>query len=351
MVSCRQDAGSPPSGDAWITALDPEEATVTYIPLTQEQAQDTAAVFEQLTQGQLWDQERTVSLSPDAQLLHTWEGDAYSLNPATIRYTVGMSQQGVPGTVELDGDGKAARVQLSASARLDLSGKNLDFTGYCGTVYAAGEGGAHPLSGVAGLDVDPCLENGQDLDHTYYTLPIAPAEDDGTLPELVGQPITPSRWELTVVDGAVTKAEALWLPSESPEVVLSAFLEAFQRGDRETMSQYATEDCMASCRVGDGLQVFGFPSFDVLDIRSPQDDTYFILEYEPGTDPVSEPVFLPLSEHILDVTVQGVPASDSALYLGEGEPVTTTLQAILVTYQDGWRVDRFLPRPASPLSD
>ena len=351
LVSCQQAQTDPHQTDAWITSLDPEAGTVSYIPLTQEQAQDTAKVFELLTQGQLWDQERTVSLSPDAQLHHTWEGNSYSLNPATILYTVSMSQQGVSGQVELDGDGKAARVQLSDSARLDLSGKNLDFTGYCGVVYAAGEGGVSPLSGVAGLDVDPCWSDGQDYDHAYYTLPLAPADDDGDLPALVGQTLSPSLWELTVVDGAVTGANALWLPSESPEVTLSAFLEAFQRGDRETMSLYATEDCMAACSADGSLQVLGFSSFDVLAIHLPQDDTYFILEHDSVTDPISEAVFLPLSEHILEVTVQGIPSPNSALYLGEGKPVTTTLQAVLVTYQDGWRVDRFAPRQASSLSD
>lgn len=341
LVSCQHSQTTPSEEDAWITALDPEAGTVSYIPLTREQAQDTAGVFEQLFNGQLWDQERIVSLSSDVQLLHTWEGKAYALNPATIRCTVGMSQQGVPGTVALDEDGNALRVQLSSNARLDLTGKNLDFTGYCGTVYTKGDG-AHPLSGVAGLDIDPCGETGQDYDHTSYTLPLAPDGDDDDLSALVGQTLSPSLWELTVVDGAVTKANALWLPSESPEWVLSAFLEAFQRGDRITMSQYATEDCMASCGAGDNLQVFGFSSFDVLEIHSPQDDTYFILNHDSVTDPISEAVFLPLSEHVLEVTIQGIPSADSALYLGEGKSVTTTLQAILVTYQDGWRVDRFI---------
>ena len=323
LVSCRQDQPSSGNGDAWITALDPEAGTLSYIPLTPEQAQDAAGVFDLLTKGQLWDQERTVSLASGALLLHTWEGEAYALNPATILYTVSMSQQGVLGRVELDGDGLAAQVRLADSARLDLAGADLDFTGYCGTVYAVGTG-AHPLSGVAALDIDPCLADGQDEDHTRYTLPLAPAEEDGDLPALVTQSVSPSLWELTVVDGAVTAAKILWTP-DGPTTALASFFSAFLVGDRGSMSRYATEDCMAACETGDGLQVFGFTSLEVQ-----------------GYQPAPETLFLPRNEYAIQVSCRGLPAPDSALYEGEGVAVTGSFYAVLISSDGDWLVDRFI---------
>ena len=99
-------------------------------------------------------------------------------------------------------------MQLLDSSRLDLSAADLDFTGYCGAVYAAGMGGVRLLEDGEALSVDPCTGEGYDSDHTYYTLPLAPDAviPEADLPFLTGLSSAqyPDYWHLNVVDGQVT---------------------------------------------------------------------------------------------------------------------------------------------------
>ena len=185
-------------------AVDLEERAVTYTLLVDSMGEDM---------------ERTAPLAEDAQLLHTYEGEAYPLNPETLRYTQDMAQDGLVGTVELNGRGEVVRVQLNTSSQLDLTAAGLDFAGYCGEVYAAGMGGAMLLHGVAGISVDPCNELGQDSDHTRYTLPLAEdAQISATdMPFLTGlsSALYPDLFRLTVVNGEVTAIEGVWPEAEN----------------------------------------------------------------------------------------------------------------------------------------
>ena len=213
LVSCGSGEQSLPEGDgAWITGLDWQAGTVTYIPLSGEESADPAAVFEQLSDGELWERERTSELSETARLLHTYEGEAYDLNPVTSRYSIDMSQQGTLGEVQLDGAGLAVRVQLAGSARLDLTAPELDFTGYCGPVCAGGMEGARLTAGGTAVSIDPCAGDGYDGDHAWYELTLAEGADvpEDLLPFLTGLSSAqyPALWQLTVVDGRVTAVES-----------------------------------------------------------------------------------------------------------------------------------------------
>ena len=203
LVACQAEA-QPQTWTAWVDAVDLEERAVTYTLLVDSMGEDM---------------ERTAPLAEDAQLLHTYEGEAYPLNPETLRYTQDMAQDGLVGTVELNGRGEVIRVQLNTSSQLDLTAAGLDFAGYCGEVYAAGMGGAMLLHGVAGISVDPCDELGQDSDHTRYTLPLAEdAQISATdMPFLTGlsSALYPDLFRLTVVNGAVTAIEGVWPEAEN----------------------------------------------------------------------------------------------------------------------------------------
>ncbi|MGI5963880.1 MAG: M56 family metallopeptidase [Lawsonibacter sp.] len=320
LVACKTEKAAPQTIAARITALDLQKSTVTYIPLD-EPIQD-----EQWWEGKDLGEEQTVLLAEEAQLLHTWEEAAYVLNPATIRDTVTLSQWGVPGEVEQNGQGEVVRVQLAVSAVLDLAGSDLDFTGYCGTIYAVGAGGTYPLHGVAGLDVDPCNRQGQDNDHTFYTLPLgtrAEGEDDD-LRELVTQSSTPSLWAIDLVDGAVTGAQSIWI-SNGPEVELSAFLRAFQEEDWDTMEKYATQDLAAVSRRGEGWQVFGFIKLEEVEIQSVEDPSIQVADGE-----------------VLEVSLLGYPAPESSQHAWDGTAIRTSFYAVLIPTQSGWKVDRFL---------
>ena len=203
LVACQAEA-QPQTWTAWVDAVDLEERAVTYTLLVDSMGEDM---------------ERTAPLAEDAQLLHTYEGEAYPLNPETLRYTQDMAQDGLVGTVELNGRGEVVRVQLNTSSQLDLTAADLDFAGYCGEVYAAGMGGAMLLHGVAGISVDPCDELGQDSDHTRYTLPLAEdaqisATDMSFLTGL-SSALYPDLFQLTVVNGEVTAIEGVWPEAEN----------------------------------------------------------------------------------------------------------------------------------------
>lgn len=199
---------------AWVESVDRDNRSVTYIPMTLEQWEDRESFWAQM--GGL--ERETVPLTGDAEVYHTYEGNRYPLNPTAQVYTLDMSQAGVPGQLALVETGKNAGsvsgIWLDAQSRLDLTAAGLDFTGYCGEVYAAGMGGAMLLHGVAGISVDPCNELGQDEDHTRYTLSLEEnvnisGEDRAFLTGL-SSAVYPDFFRLAVVDGEVTAIEGLW---------------------------------------------------------------------------------------------------------------------------------------------
>ena len=227
LVSC-QTSGPPQqeAGDstrlfyAWVENIDREGGTVTYIPMTPEQQDDLEGFWDEM--GDL--ERETLSLSEDAGVYHTYDGKRYPLNPTAQLYTLDMSQAGLPGRVALavsgPNKGKAAEVWLDAPSRLDLSAADLDFTGYCGYVYAAG--GVGMLGTLSWNDtdvwVDPCSEIGPDGDHTVYRLPRAEGcviqEGLSAYTSGLSSGHYPDPYRLTVVDGAVTAVEGIWAEGE-----------------------------------------------------------------------------------------------------------------------------------------
>lgn len=222
LVGCQRLEEEPKTGAseaftvqyAWVENIDRDNRSVTYIPMTLEQWEDREGFWTQI--GAL--ERETVSLTEDAEVYHTYEGNRYPLNPTAQVYTLDMSQAGVPGQLALVETGKNAGsvsgIWLDAQSRLDLTAAGLDFTGYCGEVYAAGMGGAMLLHGVARISVDPCNELGQDEDHTRYTLSLEEnvnisGEDRAFLTGL-SSAVYPDFFRLTVVDGEVTAIEGLW---------------------------------------------------------------------------------------------------------------------------------------------
>ena len=222
LVGCQRLEEEPKTGAseaftvqyAWVENVDRDNRSVTYIPMTLEQWEDREGFWAQM--GGL--KRETVPLTEDAEVYHTYEGERYPLNPTAQVYTLDMSQAGVPGQLALVETGKNAGsvsgIWLDAQSRLDLTAAGLDFTGYCGEVYAAGMGGAMLLHGVAGISVDPCNELGQDEDHTRYTLSLEEnvnisGEDRAFLTGL-SSAVYPDFFRLTVVDGEVTAIEGLW---------------------------------------------------------------------------------------------------------------------------------------------
>lgn len=227
LVGCQTGASTPEGDGAWIEGIDLEARTVTYYPLSQGLIADQEALSEWIwgEDGMATEEPRTVSLSEDVQFRHTYEGETYSIPASTIQFSVSMTQAGTLGEVEVN-DGKAVRVQLASTAYLDLSAADLDFTGYCGAVYAVGMGGARFQDGMETLSVDPRTETGADGDHTYYTLPLAL---DADIPEEYLSFLTglssaqyPDYWVLTVVNGEVTAVGAMGEASADVLDVMSA---------------------------------------------------------------------------------------------------------------------------------
>ena len=227
LVGCQRLEEEPKTGAseaftvqyAWVENVDRDNRSVTYIPMTLEQWEDREGFWAQM--GGL--KRETVPLTEDAEVYHTYEGERYPLNPTAQVYTLDMSQAGVPGQLALVETGKNAGsvsgIWLDAQSRLDLTAAGLDFTGYCGEVYAAGMGGAMLLHGVAGISVDPCNELGQDEDHTRYTLSLEEnvnisGEDRAFLTGL-SSAVYPDFFRLTVVDGEVTAIEGVWPEAEN----------------------------------------------------------------------------------------------------------------------------------------
>ena len=222
LVACQTGTQAPQTGDsegvllhyAWVERIDREGGTVTYIPMTAEQWDNREAFWEEM--GDL--ERETLPLAEGASVYHTFDGKRYPLNPTVQIYTLGMSQAGLPGELAQADTGPNAGavigIKLDAPSRLDLTAADLDFSGYCGTVYAAGQGGAQLLHGQAAVRLDPCNESGQDSDHAQYTLPLA---EGFTSTEEMRSFLTgtssanyPDLIQFTVVDGAVTAAAGLW---------------------------------------------------------------------------------------------------------------------------------------------
>ena len=227
LVACQAET-QPQTWTAWVDAMDLEERTVTYTLLVDSMGEDM---------------ERTAPLAEDAQLLHTYEGEAYPLNPETLRYTQDMAQDGLVGTVELNGRGEVVRVQLNVSSQLDLTAAGLDFTGYCGEVYAAGGvGGINTVSwDEESCWVDPCNDLRQDSDHTVYMLPLAEGctIQEGLRAYTVGlsSGSYPDIYRLTVVDGEVTAIEGVW-PEAENTVTLPIDPEEETPSNPENMPEY-----------------------------------------------------------------------------------------------------------------
>ena len=227
LVACQAET-QPQTWTAWVDAMDLEERTVTYTLLVDSMGEDM---------------ERTAPLAEDAQLLHTYEGEAYPLNPETLRYTQDMAQDGLIGTVELNGRGEVVRVQLNVFSQLDLTAAGLDFTGYCGEVYAAGGvGGINTVSwDEESCWVDPCNDLGQDSDYTVYMLPLAEGctIQEGLRAYTVGLSSGnyPDLYRLTLVDGAVTAIEGVW-PEAENTVTLPNDPEEETPSNPENMPEY-----------------------------------------------------------------------------------------------------------------
>ena len=249
LVGCQGSEEGPKSGVseaftvqyAWVENIDRDNRSVTYIPMTLEQWEDRESFWAQM--GGL--ERETVPLTGDAEVYHTYEGNRYPLNPTAQVYTLDMSQAGVPGQLALVETGKNAGsvsgIWLDAQSRLDLTAAGLDFTGYCGEVYAAGMGGAMLLHGVAGISVDPCNELGQDEDHTRYTLSLEEnvnisGEDRAFLTGL-SSAVYPDFFRLTVVDGEVTAIEGLW-PEAQNTVTLPIDPEEETTSNPENMPEH-----------------------------------------------------------------------------------------------------------------
>ena len=228
LVSC-QTSGPPPAEEpvndpsdavlghwAWIESVDLEGRSVTYIPMTPEQRDDPEGFWAEL--GDL--ERETAPVREDVTLLHSYEGERHALNPTTLQHTLGMSQAGLPGYVLVNRDGEAVEIYLECASRLDLSAADLDFTGYCGYVYAAGGVGMLGTLSWNGTDVwvDPCSETGSDGDHTVYRLPRAEGcviqEGLSAYTSGLSSGHYPDLYRLTVVDGAVTAVEGIWEEGE-----------------------------------------------------------------------------------------------------------------------------------------
>ena len=192
--------------------------------MTEEQADDPAAFQDQLEEADVVGG----VLSEQVEWFYTFWESRYPLNPITLYYTLteppgnpipGMD--GITGVVKFNDSGEIIQVQFNTPAQLDLTAPSLDFTGYCGTVYALGQGGVALLHGERAIRVDPCDESGQDSDHTWYTLPLL-EELQSTkelMPFLTGLSSAnyPVLYRLFLEDGAVAKITGIWEEASDDE--------------------------------------------------------------------------------------------------------------------------------------
>lgn len=243
LVACQSET-SPDTQPIWIHSVNLEDREIIYTPMTQEQADDPAAFQDQLEEADVVGG----VLSEQVEWFYTFWESRYPLNPITLHYTLteppgnpipGMD--GITGVVEFNDSGEIIQVQFNTPAQLDLTAPSLDFTGYCGTVYALGQGGAALLHGERAIRVDPCNDLGQDSDHTRYTLPLAEdAQISATdMPFLTGlsSALYPDLFQLTVVNGEVTAIEGVW-PEAENTVTLPIDPEEETPSNPENMPEY-----------------------------------------------------------------------------------------------------------------
>ena len=246
LVACQSET-SPDTQPIWIHSVNLEDREIIYTPMTQEQADDPAAFQDQLEEADVVGG----VLSEQVEWFYTFWESRYPLNPITLHYTLteppgnpipGMD--GITGVVEFNDSGEIIQVQFNTPAQLDLTAPSLDFTGYCGTVYALGQGGAALLHGERAIRVDPCDENGQDSDHTWYTLPLL-EEFQSTkelMPFLTGLSSAnyPVLYRLFLEDGAVAKITGIWEEASDDEntVTLPIDPEEETPSNPENMPEY-----------------------------------------------------------------------------------------------------------------
>lgn len=223
LVSCQPET-SPDTQPIWIHSVNLEDREIIYTPMTEEQADDPAAFQDQLEEADVVGG----VLSEQVEWFYTFWESRYPLNPITLYYTLteppgnpipGMD--GITGVVKFNDSGEIIQVQFNTPAQLDLTAPSLDFTGYCGTVYALGQGGVALLHGERAIRVDPCDESGQDSDHTWYTLPLL-EELQSTkelMPFLTGLSSAnyPVLYRLFLEDGAVAKITGIWEEASDDE--------------------------------------------------------------------------------------------------------------------------------------
>ena len=223
LVACQSET-SPDTQPIWVHSVNLEDREIIYTPMTQEQADDPAAFQDQLEEADVVGG----VLSEQVEWFYTFWESRYPLNPITLHYTLteppgnpipGMD--GITGVVKFNDSGEIIQVQFNTPAQLDLTAPSLDFTGYCGTVYALGQGGVALLHGERAIRVDPCDESGQDSDHTWYTLPLL-EEFQSTkelMPFLTGLSSAnyPVLYRLFLEDGAVAKITGIWEEASDDE--------------------------------------------------------------------------------------------------------------------------------------
>ena len=246
LVACQSET-SPDTQPIWVHSVNLEDRKIIYTPMTEEQADDPAAFQDQLEEADMVGG----VLSEQVEWFYTFWESRYPLNPITLYYTLteppgnpipGMD--GITGVVKFNDSGEIIQVQFNTPAQLDLTASSLDFTGYCGTVYALGQGGAALLHGERAIRVDPCDENGQDSDHTWYTLPLL-EEFQSTkelMPFLTGLSSAnyPVLYRLFLEDGAVAKITGIWEEASDDEntVTLPIDPEEETPSNPENMPEY-----------------------------------------------------------------------------------------------------------------
>ena len=246
LVACQSET-SPDTQPIWVHSVNLEDREIIYTPMTQEQADDPAAFQDQLEEADVVGG----VLSEQVEWFYTFWESRYPLNPITLHYTLteppgnpipGMD--GITGVVKFNDSGEIIQVQFNTPAQLDLTASSLDFTGYCGTVYALGQGGVALLHGERAIRVDPCDESGQDSDHTWYTLPLL-EELQSTkelMPFLTGLSSAnyPVLYRLFLEDGAVAKITGIWEEASDDEntVTLPTDPEEETPSNPENMPEY-----------------------------------------------------------------------------------------------------------------
>ena len=163
LVACQSET-SPDTQPIWIHSVNLEDREIIYTPMTQEQADDPAAFQDQLEEADVVGG----VLSEQVEWFYTFWESRYPLNPITLHYTLteppgnpipGMD--GITGVVEFNDSGEIIQVQFNTPAQLDLTAPSLDFTGYCGTVYALGQGGWPCSMGSGPSGWTPAMRTGR----------------------------------------------------------------------------------------------------------------------------------------------------------------------------------------------